>query len=170
MGYNFVKLVQRYLPFVAEERLLELYPPWWLMRIKVKSLANHWRQVRIQLPLTWISRNMGGSMFGGFQASLADPIAPLACAKVFPGYQVWTRHLSIDFMRPGATDMELRFDFPAQQEEAIRAELAVRHRSTPTFEYGLYDSHNRLCTRVLCAVAIRPPGYQGKAQDNPSSS
>lgn len=41
MGYNFVKLVQRYLPFVAEERLLELYPTWWLMRIKAKSLANH---------------------------------------------------------------------------------------------------------------------------------
>lgn len=163
MGFNVVNFSRRWLGFLPESRRLELYPPWWMMRIKVLSLANDWRQVRIRLPLTWISRNMGGSMFGGFQASLADPIAPLACAKVFPAYQVWTRHLSMDFVRPGITDMELRFDFPPEREQAIREELRQRHRSTPSFEYGLYDNHGRLCTRVVCTVAIRPPGYRAKA-------
>lgn len=154
-----LRLAQRWLAFLPEARQLEWYPPWWLMRIKVLKLENGWRHIRIRLPLTWVARNMGGSMFGGFQASLADPIAPLACAKVFPDYHVWTRHLSIDFMRLGTTDMELRFDFPPEQEAAIRAELAQRDRSTPSFTYGLYDSHGRLCTKVVCVVAIRPAGY-----------
>lgn len=44
-------------------------------------------------------------------------------------------------------------------EEEIRAELARRDRSTPGFEYGLYDDGGRLCTKVICVVAIRPKGY-----------
>ncbi len=130
------------------------------MHINVTSLANNWREVRITLPLTWVSRNMGGGMFGGFQASLADPIAPLACAKVFSDYHVWTRRLMIDFQRPGDSDLELRFDFPPELEEKIRKELAERHRSTPTFEYGFYRKRDGvLCTKVECVVAIREKGY-----------
>ena len=138
---------------------MELWPAWWMMRIKVTSLANDWRHVRITLPLTWISRNMGGGMFGGFQASLADPIAPLACARVFKDFDVWTRKLTVDFQRPGTTDLELRFDFPLEKEREIFEELAEHGRSTPSFEYGLYRTDGTLCTKIECVVAIREQGY-----------
>ena len=98
-------------------------------------------------------------MFGGFQASLADPIAPLACARAFPDYHVWTRRLTVDFQKPGNSDLELRFDFPLEMEEAILKELAERGRSTPTFEYGLFREDGVMCTKVECVVAIRPKGY-----------
>jgi len=48
-------------------------------------------------------------MFGGFQASLADPIAALACARVFPDYSVRTRAMTIESEHGGSTDLELRF-------------------------------------------------------------
>ena len=98
-------------------------------------------------------------MFGGFQASLADPIAPIACSRVFSEYSVWTRHLSVDFRKPGNTDLELRFDFPPEKEEEIRKELAERGRSTPSFEYGLYTKDGVMCTKIDCVVAIRKKGY-----------
>jgi len=98
-------------------------------------------------------------MFGGFQASLADPIAPLACAKVFQDYDVWTRRLTVDFQKPGITDLELRFDFPVEKEREIFEELAERGRSTPSFEYGLYLKDGSLCTKIDCVVAIREKGY-----------
>ena len=68
------------------------------MRIKVLEISDDWRTVRIRLPLNAMSRNPGGVMFGGYQAALADPIAALACARVFPGYSVWTRAMT-DFLR-----------------------------------------------------------------------
>lgn len=157
--YSSLHFADKFLGFLSEEKLLEWWPAWWMMRLKVTSLANDWREVRITLPLTWISKNMGGGMFGGFQASLADPIAPLACAKVFSGYHVWTRRLTVDFQHPGTTDLELRFDFPPEKEAEIRAELAKRHRSTPTFEYGLYRKDGVMCTKIECVVAIREKGY-----------
>lgn len=159
---NSITFSKKYLGWLSEEKRLEWYPPWWMMRIKVLDMSDSWRRVRIRLPLTWISKNMGNSMFGGFQASLADPIAPLACARVFAGYHVWTRHLSVDFKRPGSTDLELRFDFPKDKEEEIKEQLATKGRSTPSFTYGLYTTDNKLCTEVTCVVAIRQKGYVSK--------
>ena len=145
--------------WLSDSRLLELYPPFLWMRIKVLEIADGWRRVRIRLPLNAISRNPGGVMFGGFQASLADPIPALACARLFPGYAVWTRAMTIEFEHGGRTDLELRFELAPEQEARIRAELQAQGRSTPAFDYGYYLADGTRCTRVVNTVAIRPRGY-----------
>jgi hypothetical protein len=153
------RYIQR-LPWLSEYKRLEWFPGFWLMRVRVLEISDNWRVVRIRLPLTTLSRNMGGFMFGGFQASLADPIAALACARVFPGYSVWTRALKLDFLHEGRTDLELRFRFDPGQEAAIRQELTERGRSSPEFEFGYYLADGTQCTRILNTVAIRPRGYK----------
>ncbi len=157
MALNVLRLISR-ARFLSTRRRIEWYPPFWLMGVKVLELDNEWNTVRLRLPLTALSRNLGGSMFGGYQAAVADPIAPIACAKQFPGYDVWTRSLHLDFGYPGDTDLELRFAFDPTQREQIRTELESRGRSTPEFEYGLYRTNGQRCTCVHCRVAIRPHG------------
>jgi acyl-coenzyme A thioesterase PaaI-like protein len=147
------------LKFLPEARRMELYPPFFMMGIKILEVRDNWRFVRIRLPLTHFSRNLGGTMFGGYQASLADPIAALSCSRVFPGYSVWTRAMTIDFQKGGSTDLELRFEMHKAQEDAIAAELQAKGRATPTFEYGFYLSDGTRCTHVSNTVAIRPKGY-----------
>ena len=165
---------QRLMSAVTERRLLrdatllEWYPPFLWMRIKVLELSNDWRKVRIRLPLNSISRNPGGVMFGGFQAALADPIPALACARIFPGYSTWTRSMTVTFEQGGRTDLELRFEFSLQQEAAVHAELAAQGRATPEFAYGFYLRDGTLCTTVRNTVAIRPRGYK-KATSPPAS-
>ena len=105
------------------------------------------------------SKNMGDSMFGGYQASLSDPVAALACAKRFPGVDVWTRHHTIDFKQVGNTDLELRFEFPEDTHLQIRQELDKKGRSNPTFEFGFYRQDGVCCSWVTTTVAIRPEGY-----------
>jgi len=122
-------------------------------------LTDDWQTVRLHLPLNAFSRNMSNSMFGGYQASLADPIAALACAHRYPGYEVWTRAMHIDFVAEGNSDLELRFEFDAAIDQNICDDLAVRGRSTPTFEYGFYRQDGVLCSRINNTVAIRPKGY-----------
>ena len=147
------------LRFLSEARRLELYPPFLVMRIKILEMSDNWRHIRIRLPLNAFSRNLGGTMFGGSQAALADPIAALACARVFPGYSVWTRAMALDFRKGGDTDLELRFDLSPEQEAAIAAELATNGRATPTFEYGFYLQDGTQCSLIRNTVAIRPKGY-----------
>ncbi|BBL69511.1 PaaI family thioesterase [Methylogaea oryzae] len=147
-------------PFLSDRRKLEWFPPFWLMRIKVLEVSDGWRTVRVRLPQTWISRNAGGGLFGGFQAALADPVAPMACMHLFPGYAVWTRHLALDFQHEAGTDLELRFQVTEGQEADIRAELQHRGRASPVFHYAYYNGEGRLCTAVETKVAIRPQGYR----------
>jgi len=156
---NFLQIIAN-LNFLSERRRMELYPPFLLMRVKFVEMSDGWRVIRVRLPLTMFSKNLGGAMFGGWQAALADPIAALSCARVFRGYSVWTRAMSIDFQLPGNTDLELRFEMSAGQETDIGAMLAQTGRATPTFEYGLYRTDGTRCTRVLNTVAIRPNGYK----------
>src|SRR3954470_24909603 len=159
-------LVAKFMRFISrsgilpDARLLEFYPPFMPMRIKVLEISDHWRNVRILLPLNARSRNPGGVMFGGYQAALADPIAALACARVFPGYSVWTRAMAISFDHGGNSDLEMRFCLTAEQEAAIRIELGRDGRSTPTFEYGYVREDGVRCTVIHNTVAIRPRGYR----------
>jgi acyl-coenzyme A thioesterase PaaI-like protein len=156
------------LKFLPEARRLELYPPFFMMRVKVLEIADSWRTVRLKLPLNSVSRNPGGVMFGGYQASLADPVAAIACSRVFPGYSVWTRAMSVDFQKGGSTDLELRFKMDPVQEAAIAKELQQKGRATPTFEYGYYLADGSLCTLIKNTVAIRPKGYK-KATTPPAA-
>ena len=155
---GFLRLIAG-LRFIPEARRLELYPPFRAMRIRVLEIAPDWRTVRILLPLDWRSKNPGGVMFGGWQAALADPIAALACARNFPGFSVWTRAMTIDFQRGGATDLELRFAMSAAQAAAIHAELGSHGRASPVFDYGYHLADGTRCTRISNTVAIRPKGY-----------
>lgn len=150
--------------WLSLEKKLSLYPPFLLMGVKAVRIQRQPIQLHLKLPLGWRSKNSGGSLFGGFQAAIADPIAPMACLMAFPEYHVWTRHLSIDFQRAGNSDLELRFDMCEQQRLAIQAELNKKGRSTPTFKYGLYRGDGQCCSVVHCTVAIRKEGY--KATNN----
>ena len=158
MALNVLRLLRR-VRFLSVRRRIEWYPPFWLMGVKVVELTPGWERVRLRLPLTAFSRNLGNSMFGGYQAAIADPIAAIACARQFPGYSVWTRSLSLEFEQPGDTSLELRFEFDEPTRTRIEADLERKQRSTPAFEYGLYRSDGVCCTRVNCRVAIRPAGY-----------
>jgi len=139
------------------------------MRVSVIELADDWRQVRLLLPLAR-NRNPGGGMFGGAMACLADPIAALVCNRVFPGHQVWTRDLALDFVIEGRTDLELRFAFDPALERATREELQARHRATPVFEFAYFDQCGRTCVKVRSRVAIRPRDYRPKARSRKSMS
>jgi acyl-coenzyme A thioesterase PaaI-like protein len=138
---------------------LENFEPFRLMQVQILELSSDWRSIKLLLPLTKAATNHQGTMFGGFMASLADPVAALSCGKIFPGYAAWTRKLSVDFLRAGTTDLELHFDFPVEQEPIIARELEQKERSTPTFIYSYHLKDGTLCAEVKCTVAIRPQGY-----------
>lgn len=150
--------------WLTDKQRIEWYPAFWLIRPKVLELSVDWREVKILLPHSWVATNTGGSMFGGFQACLADPIAAMACLKLFPGYSVWTRSLQLDFQQEGLTDLELRFFLSPEQQQQINAELIEKGRSTPSFEYGYYLANGTLCTKITARIAIRAKGYKAKAK------
>jgi len=147
------------LSFLSDKRKFSLFLPFFLMRASLEEYNEDWSKVRIRLPLNWVSKNAAGNMFGGFQASLADPIPAMACIKKFPKYRVATKNLAIDFIRVGNSDLMLHFDFSAEQEQQICAELAEHGRATPSFDMVFIRADGKVCSRIKNTVAIRPLGY-----------
>lgn len=152
---------------LSDKQRIQYYPPFWLLGIKVLELSPDWRHITIRLPQSWIATNVGGTLFGGFQACLADPIAAMSCSKVFPGYSIWTRKLTLDLREPGISDLELRFSFPESVEHEIKQQLTLKGRSTPEFKYGFFREDGQCCTEISASIAIRPLGYKKpKRPDN----
>lgn len=94
-------------------------------------------------------------MYGGYQASLADPIPAFACSHHFPGYRIVTKKLELEFIRPGDTDLELVFDFNPEQKEQIANELEHTGQADPEFEIAYYRADGKPCTLIRNTVAIR---------------
>jgi len=158
---GYLHLLSR-LNFLSARRRFELYPPYFLMRIKVIELAQDWSMARIRLPLNRVSANAAGNMFGGYQAALADPVPALACLKRFPGYRVVTKKLEIDFIRVGNSNLMLHFDFDERISRTIEQQLNEKNRSTPCFMMTFVREDGEICTRIKNTVAIRPKNYVSK--------
>lgn len=144
---------------MSAERRLALYPPFWLMRIRVLERSDDWGRIRIRLPLGPLVRNGAGNMFGGVQTCLADPIPALACLHRFPGYRIAAKRLEFDFVRVGNSDLILEFDFPDALHDTITRDLAEKGRADPRFELFYRRADGQVCTRIANTVAIRPRGY-----------
>jgi acyl-coenzyme A thioesterase PaaI-like protein len=147
------------LHFLSKKRRFELFPPFFLMRVKILELADDWTHIHILLPLNWVSANAAGNMFGGYQASLADPIPALACLHMFPDFRIATKKLEYDFVRVGNSDLVLHFDFSPQQAESIRRDLEEHGKATPCFKMHYVRRDGKVCTHIRNTVAIRPQGY-----------
>lgn len=144
---------------LSPQKRLEWYPPFRSMGIRITEMAEDGMRLHIKLPLNGHNKNLGGGMFGGSMASLADPIPAIVCGRLFPGYSVWTRHMEIDFIKEGRTDLELRFDFDEAQRVQIAEELERRGRCTPKFEFAYYLADGVVCAKIKNTVAIRKVGY-----------
>lgn len=152
--------------FLSDKRQFSLFLPFFLMRASLEEYDDNWNKVRIRLPLNWVSKNAAGNMFGGFQASLADPIPAMACIKKFPNHRVATKKLEINFLRVGNSDLMLHFDFDPAQEQHIREELEQHGRATPCFEMVYIRADGKICSTIKNTVAIRPLNYVSPIEKN----
>ena len=66
---------------------------------RVTFIAPDWREVRVQVPLSWRTRNYVGTTFGGSMYAAADPIYMMMLIQVLgPAYVVWDKAASVRFL------------------------------------------------------------------------
>ena len=111
--------------------LLNLWPPFLFAGIRVQHLDGHWREARVALRLRRWNRNYVGTQFGGSLFAMTDPFWMLLMMnRIGPGYVVWDRAASIDFLAPGRGDVFARFVLDDELEELLAAPAA-----SPFFRY-----------------------------------
>jgi acyl-coenzyme A thioesterase PaaI-like protein len=122
----------------------------------VKYIAPDWREVRLEVPLSWRTRNYVGTIFGGSMYGAVDPIYMLMLIKLLgPGYIVWDKAGSIQFKKPGRGTLQAHFLIPDEEVAAIKSAVENQSSVDRTYHVDLTDSSGVVCATVEKVIYIR---------------
>lgn len=123
---------------------------------RVTFIAPDWREVRVQVPLSWRTRNYVGTTFGGSMYAAADPIYMMMLIQVLgPAYVVWDKSAWIRFRKPGTGTLYADFRLTVEETDAIRSELEHEASIDRIYHIDLIDSAGTVHATVEKTVYIR---------------
>ncbi len=127
---------------------------------RVVHVAPDLRHIRIRLPLSWRTRNIVGSLYGGSLFAITDGAHPMMLmAALGEGYIVWDKAASIRYKKPGYTTLYADFVLGVEELADIRAALAENPELERTFLVELKDEQGLVHTVVERTVYIAEKNY-----------
>lgn len=123
---------------------------------RLKYIAEDWGEVRLELPLTWRTRNYVGTIFGGSMYGAVDPIYMLMLIRrLGPEFIVWDKAASIQFKKPGKGTLRAHFLVSEEELAAIRKALDTQRSVDRTYTVELKDGEGNVCSTVEKIIYIR---------------
>jgi len=122
----------------------------------VTYIAGDFREVRINLPLSWRTRNYVGTIFGGSLYGSVDPMYMIMLIHVLgPEYVVWDKAASIRFRRPGRTTLFATFLLEDAEIDEIRNRTANGDPVDRTYNVSLVDAEGVVHASVEKVIYIK---------------
>lgn len=140
-------------------RMINWYPPLIGAGIRVVGSNADMTAIDVELRLTWWNRNIVGTQFGGSLYMMCDPFyMAILMHHLGAGYIVWDKAASIEFLKPGRSNVRARFEIPAVEIDRIRAE-AETGKVEPVFTADITDTDGNIVARVHKTLYVRkkPP-------------
>lgn len=123
---------------------------------RITYIRHDWSEVRIELGLSWRTRNYVGTIFGGSLYGAVDPIYMVMLIKLLgPEYVVWDKAATVRFRRPGRGTLHARFLVDAATLAAIREELTAAAKLERNFSIDLVDQAGVVHATVEKTLQIR---------------
>jgi hypothetical protein len=133
-----------------------LFPAYRGTGARITYLADDYREIRVELPLNWRTRNYVGTIFGGSMYGAVDPVYMVMLINVLgPGYHVWDKAAVIRFRRPGRSTLYARFLLDDQELEDIRRALAYDSAIERVYDIDLTDDVGVVHASVRQTIHIR---------------
>ncbi|KHD24007.1 translation elongation factor P (EF-P) [Vibrio caribbeanicus] len=145
---------------------LNSWPPFWGAGIKILSISNDFREVKMKLKLRWWNKNANRTQYGGSIFSLTDPVYSLMLMGILGDqYYVWDKEASINFIKPGQSDLYADFIVPSEQLEEILRQTANGEKCFPEFVIHVKDRNGNVVSEVQRKLYVRKkPKYREEAQ------
>jgi acyl-coenzyme A thioesterase PaaI-like protein len=136
------------------ERFVNLYPPFLGAGIRSRRIDD--LTIRVEMPLTWLNRNIFGVHFGGSLYAMCDPWFALILLRALgDGYIVWDKAASIQFVKPGRGMVTATFHIPPERVEEIRRAAQTSSKVEPLFTVEVRDSGGQVVARVEKLLYVR---------------
>ena len=123
---------------------------------RLRYIAEDWSEVRLELPLSWRTRNYVGTIFGGSIYSAVDPIYMIMLIRrLGPDFIVWDKAAKIEFLKPGRETLRARFVIDDGELATIRNALGTQSSLERNYAVELADSSGMVCARVEKSIYMR---------------
>ncbi len=127
---------------------------------RVRYIADDFREIKVELRLSWRTRNYVGTIFGGSMYGAVDPIYMIMLIHgLGPGYTVWDKAATIRFLRPGRSTLRATFRIDDAELEAIRAELATKRSIDRVYVIDLVGDDGTPHATIEKTIYIRNPDF-----------
>lgn len=108
---------------------------------RVVALSEDFRRLRVRLKLTWLTRNLVGTIYGGSMYSAIDPFYMLMLMRILGReYIVWDKSCTIRFKRPARETLFAEFHINDQMLAQVREEVERNGEGTFTWPVALQAS------------------------------
>jgi len=123
---------------------------------KVTYIADDFREVRVELPLSWRTRNYVGTIFGGSLYGAVDPMYMIMLIQLLgPGYIVWDKAATIRFRKPGKSTLHATFKIDDAELDAIREATKSGEAIDRVYDVDLVDAAGVVHASVAKTIYIR---------------
>ncbi len=135
---------------------MNLWPPFWGMRIHIEHIGDDWKTLRMRMKLGLRNKNYVGSHFGGGLFAMVDPFYMLMHMHLLgPDYLVWDRSAKIEFLTPGRTTVYAHFVVTDEMIETAKAQTAKGEKFQPTYRIDIVDDKGAIVAHVDKTLYIR---------------
>ncbi len=111
------------------------WPPFLGAGIRVRGLAEDFREAVVELRFGRLNRNYVGTHFGGSLYAMTDPFFAIMLMHNLGGeYLVWDKSGAIEYVAPGRSTVRARFVLTEQRLAEIRSQAAGGEKVLPEFQ------------------------------------
>jgi hypothetical protein len=133
-----------------------LFPAWRGTGARMKYISSDYREVRIELPLSWRTRNYVGTIFGGSLYGSVDPVYMIQLILLLGrDYVVWDKAAAIRFRKPGRSTLTATFRIDDAELETIRELTANGEPVDRVYKVDLVDAEGVVHASVEKTIYIR---------------
>ena len=122
----------------------------------VTYVAGDFREVRVRLPLSWRTRNLVGTIFGGSLYGAVDPIYMIMLIRLLGReFIVWDKAAEIRFRKPGRSTLFATFTVDEAELNAITEATAAGNPVDRLYTVDLVDRDGVVHATINKTIYIR---------------
>lgn len=104
------------------------------------ELSTDFTRLKVKLPLSWRTRNVVGTIFGGSMYASTDPFYMLMLMQILgKDYVVWDKGCTIRFKRPAKKTIYADFHITPEMLAEIHTAVSLNQETTFTWSIAYTD-------------------------------
>lgn len=141
---------------------LRFYPPYIGAGIKVESISQDWKEMKVSMKLRWYNKNAIGTHFGGSLYSMIDPHFVLMLMPILGNkYIVWDQSATIKFLKPGKGKVSAVFSISDDMIVTILNKTSAGEKYLPKFNIDILNENGDVIAVANKTLYVRQKKLNG---------